>query len=61
MKVFALLISLKQLIFAVVALIDIKHSFKDPHNILENWDENAVDPCSWTMVTCSPDGLVVSL
>ncbi|PON74598.1 Serine/threonine protein kinase [Parasponia andersonii] len=47
--------------YEVQALMSIKYLFKDPHNILESWDETAVDPCSWNMVTCSSDGLVVSL
>jgi hypothetical protein len=47
--------------FVVLALMDISRSLKDPHNVLESWDETAVDPCSWFMVTCSPDGLVIGL
>lgn len=49
------------LIFAVVALMAIKFGLNDPHNVLENWDINAVDPCSWRMVTCSADGYVSAL
>lgn len=41
--------------------MSIKTLLKDPHNILGNWDDNAVDPCSWTMVTCAPDGSVIGL
>ncbi|RZR95746.1 hypothetical protein BHM03_00024629 [Ensete ventricosum] len=33
----------------------------DPHGVLENWDQDSVDPCSWTMVTCSPENLVIGL
>ncbi|KAG6714014.1 hypothetical protein I3842_05G181800 [Carya illinoinensis] len=40
----------------VVALMAIKTDLVDPHNVLENWDINSVDPCSWRMVTCSADG-----
>ena len=40
----------------VVALIGIKSSLTDPHGVLMNWDDTAVDPCSWNMITCS-DGL----
>ncbi|CAM8956161.1 unnamed protein product [Rhodiola kirilowii] len=47
--------------FEVVALMAIKSSLVDPHNVLENWDINSVDPCSWRMVTCSTDGYVSSL
>ncbi|PIN12748.1 Serine/threonine protein kinase [Handroanthus impetiginosus] len=46
--------------YEVQALMDIKKSLKDPHGVL-NWDENAVDPCGWTMVGCSKDNLVITL
>ncbi|CAM8876763.1 unnamed protein product [Rhodiola kirilowii] len=39
----------------------IKNSLVDPHNVLESWDINSVDPCSWRMVTCASDGFVSSL
>ncbi|KAE8730215.1 Protein NSP-INTERACTING KINASE 3 [Hibiscus syriacus] len=45
----------------VVALLAIKSDLNDPYNVLENWDSNSVDPCSWRMVTCSPDGYVSAL
>ncbi|XAR48087.1 Non-specific serine/threonine protein kinase [Bertholletia excelsa] len=44
--------------YEVVALYAIKKGLNDPHNVLENWDINSVDPCSWRMITCSPDGYV---
>ncbi|KAJ7954006.1 NSP-interacting kinase-like protein [Quillaja saponaria] len=48
--------------YEVLALMSIKASLVDPHDVLENWDETAVDPCSWAMVTCnSPDRLVIEL
>ncbi|XP_010558548.1 PREDICTED: protein NSP-INTERACTING KINASE 1-like isoform X2 [Tarenaya hassleriana] len=47
--------------FEVQALMDIKASLHDPHGVLESWDRDAVDPCSWTMVTCSSDNFVISL
>ncbi|KAL6538862.1 Protein NSP-INTERACTING KINASE 2 [Orobanche minor] len=46
--------------YEVQALVDIQRSFNDPHGVL-NWDENAVDPCGWTMVGCSHDNFVVTL
>ncbi|KAJ6429681.1 hypothetical protein OIU84_021144 [Salix udensis] len=46
--------------YEVEALMGIKNSLVDPHNVL-NWDEHAVDPCSWAMVTCSTDNFVTSL
>lgn len=45
----------------VVALVTIKNSLVDPHNVLESWDINSVDPCSWRMVTCSLEGYVSAL
>ncbi|CAL9233712.1 unnamed protein product [Arabidopsis halleri] len=45
----------------VEALINIKNDLHDPHGVLNNWDEFSVDPCSWTMITCSPDNLVTGL
>ncbi|KAF8399730.1 hypothetical protein HHK36_015601 [Tetracentron sinense] len=49
------------LFWRVVALIAIKNDLNDPHNVLENWDINSVDPCSWRMVTCSSEGYVSAL
>ncbi|CAN8284077.1 unnamed protein product [Cochlearia groenlandica] len=45
----------------VEALINIKNSLNDPNGVLKNWDEFSVDPCSWTMISCSPDNLVTGL
>ncbi|XWS64125.1 hypothetical protein CRYUN_Cryun06bG0159900 [Craigia yunnanensis] len=47
--------------YEVLALMGIKKLLVDPHGVLDNWDETYRDPCSWTMVTRSPDGLVVGL
>ncbi|XVE74451.1 hypothetical protein DITRI_Ditri12bG0018400 [Diplodiscus trichospermus] len=47
--------------FSVLALMGMKNLLVDPHGALDNWDETSRDPCSWNMVTCSPDGLVVGL
>ncbi|KAG8641710.1 protein NSP-INTERACTING KINASE 3 [Manihot esculenta] len=47
--------------YEVVALVSIKTALHDPYNVLESWDINSVDPCSWRMVTCSPDGYVSAL
>lgn len=46
---------------SVQALISIKMALRDPHGVLDTWDGDAVDPCSWTMVTCSPQNLVVGM
>ncbi|KAF8399253.1 hypothetical protein HHK36_015118 [Tetracentron sinense] len=55
------LLSPKGVNFEVQALIGIKGSLADPHGVLDNWDKDSVDPCSWTMVTCSTESLVISL
>ncbi|KAF7808968.1 protein NSP-INTERACTING KINASE 2 [Senna tora] len=55
------LLSPKGVNFEVQALMGIKASLVDPHAALYNWDSNAVDPCSWAMVTCSPDRFVIAL
>ncbi|PON98996.1 Serine/threonine protein kinase [Trema orientale] len=47
--------------FEVVALVAIKNNLVDPHNVMDSWDINSVDPCSWRMVTCSTDGYVSAL
>ncbi|XP_022726981.1 protein NSP-INTERACTING KINASE 1-like [Durio zibethinus] len=39
----------------------IKNHLVDPHGVLDNWGASYAEPCSWTMVTCSPDGLVIGL
>lgn len=39
--------------YEVVALMAIKSQLNDPNNVLESWDINSVDPCSWSMVICS--------
>jgi hypothetical protein len=33
----------------------------DDEGLMAKWDINSVDPCTWSMITCSPDGFVVSL
>ncbi|XP_042048967.1 protein NSP-INTERACTING KINASE 3-like [Salvia splendens] len=47
--------------YEVVALMAIKNDLHDPYNVLENWDANSVDPCSWRMVTCAQDNYVSAL
>lgn len=48
-------------LLAVQALMGFKDSIEDPHNVLDNWDQTSVDPCSWTMITCSSQNLVIGL
>ncbi|AQL03063.1 Protein NSP-INTERACTING KINASE 1 [Zea mays] len=39
----------------------IKSMLKDPRGVLKNWDQDSVDPCSWTTVSCSPENFVTGL
>ncbi|KAG2713928.1 hypothetical protein I3760_03G002100 [Carya illinoinensis] len=55
------LLSPKGVNFEVQALMAIKANLKDPHGVLDNWDDSSVDPCSWTMITCSSESLVIGL
>ncbi|XP_043699621.1 protein NSP-INTERACTING KINASE 1-like [Telopea speciosissima] len=55
------LLSPKGVNFEVQALMAIKASLEDPHGVLDDWDGDSVDPCSWTMVTCSSESLVIAL
>ncbi|XP_038998847.1 probable LRR receptor-like serine/threonine-protein kinase At2g23950 [Hibiscus syriacus] len=45
----------------VEALISLRRELNDPHGVLNNWDEDSVDPCSWAMITCSYENLVIGL
>ncbi|KAG5559591.1 hypothetical protein RHGRI_009207 [Rhododendron griersonianum] len=45
----------------VETLIKLKNGLIDPRGVLSNWDEDSVDPCSWAMITCSPDNHVTGL
>ncbi|CAL5038043.1 unnamed protein product [Urochloa decumbens] len=47
--------------YEVQVLMTIKYQLKDPHGVLNNWDKDSVDPCSWTAVACSPDQIVIGL
>ncbi|TVU28342.1 hypothetical protein EJB05_19857 [Eragrostis curvula] len=55
------LLSPKGVNYEVQALMMIKNYLKDPNGVLKNWDQDSVDPCSWTMVTCSPENFVTGL
>ncbi|XP_071913252.1 protein NSP-INTERACTING KINASE 1-like isoform X2 [Coffea arabica] len=55
------LLSPKGVNFEVQALMAIKDALEDPHGVLDNWDGDSVDPCSWTMITCSAESLVIGL
>ncbi|KAL6542774.1 hypothetical protein OROHE_010294 [Orobanche hederae] len=47
--------------FEVAALMSVKRAMRDENHVLDGWDINSVDPCTWNMVGCSPEGFVISL
>ncbi|CAL9117367.1 unnamed protein product [Musa textilis] len=46
---------------AVAALMSVKSRMRDVAGVMDGWDINSVDPCTWFMVGCSSDGFVISL
>ncbi|CAI9087242.1 OLC1v1021267C1 [Oldenlandia corymbosa var. corymbosa] len=55
------LLSPKGVNYEVAALMSMKTKMIDKYHVLDGWDINSVDPCTWNMVACSPEGYVVSL
>ncbi|CAA0839412.1 Probable LRR receptor-like serine/threonine-protein kinase [Striga hermonthica] len=55
------LLSPKGVNFEVAALMSVKKGMLDENHVLDGWDINSVDPCTWNMVGCSPEGFVISL
>ncbi|XP_057466028.1 probable LRR receptor-like serine/threonine-protein kinase At5g45780 isoform X2 [Actinidia eriantha] len=55
------LLSPKGVNYEVAALMSMKSKMRDEHHVLDGWDINSVDPCTWSMVGCSPEGFVISL
>ncbi|KAL0407439.1 UNVERIFIED_CONTAM: putative LRR receptor-like serine/threonine-protein kinase [Sesamum latifolium] len=55
------LLSPKGVNFEVAALMSVKREMRDENHVLDGWDINSVDPCTWNMVGCSPEGFVISL
>ncbi|KAL3820263.1 hypothetical protein ACJIZ3_006168 [Penstemon smallii] len=55
------LLSPKGVNFEVAALMSIKREMRDENHVLDGWDINSVDPCTWNMVACSVEGFVISL
>lgn len=41
--------------------MSMKSKIRDEVGVMDGWDINSVDPCTWFMVACSSDGFVVSL
>ncbi|KAM1004712.1 hypothetical protein ACFX2C_004881 [Malus domestica] len=55
------LLSPKGVNFEVAALMSVKREMKDEMSVMDGWDINSVDPCTWNMVSCSTEGFVISL
>lgn len=43
------------------ALYALRRSLTDPDNVLQSWDPNLVNPCTWFHVTCNQDNRVTRL
>lgn len=41
--------------------MSMKNKMIDEYHVLDGWDINSVDPCTWNMVACSSEGFVISL
>ncbi|XP_011620472.2 probable LRR receptor-like serine/threonine-protein kinase At5g45780 isoform X1 [Amborella trichopoda] len=55
------LLSPKGVNYEVAALMGVKSGMKDEFHVFEGWDINSVDPCTWAMIGCSPEGFVIAL
>ncbi|CAI0475865.1 unnamed protein product [Linum tenue] len=55
------ILSPKGVNFEVAALMAMKKEMRDESGVMAGWDLNSVDPCTWNMVGCSPEGFVISL
>lgn len=55
------LLSPKGVNYEVAALMALKTKMRDDLHVMDGWDINSVDPCTWNMVACSAEGFVVSL
>lgn len=43
------------------ALSALRRSLNDPDNVLQSWDPNLVNPCTWFHITCNQDNRVTRL
>ncbi|KAK2447455.1 protein NSP-INTERACTING KINASE [Trifolium repens] len=55
------LLSPKGVNYEVAALMSMKSKMNDESHVMNGWDINSVDPCTWNMVGCSPEGYVITL
>ncbi|XP_062162896.1 probable LRR receptor-like serine/threonine-protein kinase At5g45780 isoform X3 [Alnus glutinosa] len=40
---------------------EVKNKMNDELHVMDGWDINSVDPCTWNMIACSAESFVVSL
>lgn len=40
------------------ALYALRRGLSDPDNVLQSWDPNLVNPCTWFHITCNQDNRV---
>ncbi|CAL5344653.1 unnamed protein product [Camellia sinensis] len=40
------------------ALYTLRRKLSDPDNVLQSWDPNLVNPCTWFHITCNQDNRV---
>ncbi|PSS29046.1 LRR receptor-like serine/threonine-protein kinase [Actinidia chinensis var. chinensis] len=55
------LLSPKGVNYEVAALMSMKSKMRNEHHVLDGWDIDSVDPCTWSTVGCSPEGFVIAL
>ncbi|GLT80118.1 hypothetical protein SLA2020_515730 [Shorea laevis] len=55
------LLSPKGVNYEVAALMAVKREMRDQNGVMDGWDINSVDPCTWSMIACSDEGFVISL
>nr|POE78395.1 putative lrr receptor-like serine/threonine-protein kinase [Quercus suber] len=53
------LLSPKGVSYEVTALMAVKIKLKDELNVMNGWDINSVDPCTWNMVACSTEDMAL--
>ncbi|CAK8565263.1 unnamed protein product [Lathyrus sativus] len=55
------LLSPKGVNYEVASLMSMKSKMNDGLHVMDGWDINSVDPCTWNMVACSSEGYNISL
>ncbi|KAF3778281.1 putative LRR receptor-like serine/threonine-protein kinase [Nymphaea thermarum] len=55
------LLSPKGVNYEVAALMAMKKDLVDKLRVLDGWDINSVDPCTWSLVGCDSTGYVIAL